>query len=78
MLRVICALSLLALSSCGPTIWDKEGATQMDFNKDDYACRKDAIAYGGAAYVGYGVVRRAPDRGMYQRCMVASGYTARQ
>lgn len=78
MLKLIYVLVLMSMSACTPMIWDKDGATQMDFNKDDYACRKDAIAYGGAAYVGYGVVQRRPDVGLYRTCMQASGYTQRR
>lgn len=78
MIKLIYLLVLLAMSACAPMIWDKEGASQADFNKDDYACRKDAIAYGGAAYVGYGVVQRRADVGMYRRCMGAQGYIQRQ
>lgn len=75
------AAVLLALSACAcasPTVWDKAGATQADFNRDSYDCQKDAYASGGAAYVGWGVTQRTPNVGMYNSCMVAHGYSARQ
>lgn len=80
MLRIVGAALLgLALAACTQTmVWDKPGLTQADFNKDDYACRKDAIAAGGTTYVGFGVTARNADANMYQRCMVAAGYTLRQ
>ena len=56
-------------------VWNKPGLTQAEFNKDDYACRKDAIASGGTIYYGYGITGRNADADMYQRCMVAAGYT---
>ena len=56
-------------------VWNKPGLTQAEFNKDDYACRKDAIAAGGTTYYGYGITGRNADGDMYQRCMVAAGYT---
>jgi hypothetical protein len=66
------------LSACAqPTIWDKPGATQVDFNRDSYACQKDAIAAGGTIYYGYGVTGRNPDMNMYRQCMIVAGYTPR-
>lgn len=38
----------------------------------------DAIAAGGTTYYGWGVTGRNADVNMYQRCMVASGYSLRQ
>ena len=71
--------ALLSLGACAPApmIWDKEGATQADFNKSDYECRKDAIAAGGTVYYGYGVTGRNADVGMYQLCMRAAGFVLR-
>lgn len=79
-MRVLLAVALVGLvSACAqPMIWDKPGANQADFNKDDYNCRKDAIAAGGTTYVGFGVTNRNADVSMYQRCMVASGWSLRQ
>ena len=71
--------ALFGLAACAQNmVWDKPGVNQADFNRDDYACRKDAIASGGTTYVGFGVTARNADADMYQRCMVASGYTLRQ
>jgi hypothetical protein len=79
-MKKILTLALLGLlSACAQQmIWDKPGATQADFNRDDYACRKDAIAAGGTTYYGWGVTGRNADTDMYRRCMVASGYSLRQ
>lgn len=76
MLKLIYVLVLMSMSACASFTWDKDGATQAEFAKDDYACRRDAIAAGGA-YVSYGSVQRRPDLGMYRMCMQASGYTLR-
>lgn len=71
------ALALLMLGACqSPMIWDKPDGNQSEFNKDDYACRKDAIAYGGATMNAYGI-NPTPNREMYQRCMMAAGYSMR-
>jgi hypothetical protein len=75
--KIATTLLLLVGACASPTIWDKAGATQADFNKDSYECQKDAYATGGAVYVGYGVTQRTVNRPMYDNCMVAHGYTAR-
>jgi hypothetical protein len=76
--KIVVVTSLLLVGACAsPTIWDKSGATQADFNKDSYECQKDAYAAGGAQYVGYGATRRTVNVPMYNNCMVAHGYTAR-
>jgi hypothetical protein len=69
----------VALGACAsqPMIWDKDGATQADFNQSDYACRRDAVAAGGMVYVGFGITERTADIGMYQLCMRAAGFTLR-
>ncbi len=75
--------ALLLITACSTMIWDKDGATQFDFDKDDYRCRQETMTtYSGTAITwspqvtttrGYA----APDRNMYQRCMRAYGYTMR-
>jgi hypothetical protein len=61
-------LALLAIGACAPAsmIWDKDSATQSDLNKSDYECRRDALAVGGTAYIGFGITERTGDVGMYR------------
>ena len=77
MTRLPLTAMLLLGASAQAMVWDKPGATQADFNKDDYNCRKDAINAGGTVYYGYGVTGRNPDIGMYKLCMQAAGYSLR-
>jgi hypothetical protein len=35
-------------------------------NKSDYECRRDALAVGGTAYIGFGITERTGDVGMYR------------
>jgi hypothetical protein len=55
-------------------VWDKEGATQQDYNQDHYACEKDARQSG---YFGTGIVGAVNMRNFFQECMVAHGWTLR-
>jgi hypothetical protein len=65
----------LALCGCTPMVWDKEGATQADYNRDSYQCEKDARQSG---YFGTGLAGGLNMRKFFQQCMVADGYTLRQ
>jgi hypothetical protein len=56
-------------------VWDKEGATQADYNRDSYQCEKDARQSG---YFGTGLAGGLNMRKFFQQCMVADGYTLRQ
>ena len=76
-MKKLLVVASVALGACAPTIWDKPGASQADFNRDSYACQRDAISLGGVAY-GYGVVQRHPDLGVYRMCMTAAGYSRRE
>jgi hypothetical protein len=72
---LILALALAAtLSGCGPTVWDKAGATQQDFNVDSYACERDARQSG---YFGTGLVGASNMKQFYNECMVSKGYVPR-
>ena len=73
-------IAAVVLAGCAqrPLIWDKDGATQQDFNQDKYSCARDAIAAGGLAYIGFGMTQRVPDERMFYACMVAHGWTARR
>ena len=65
----------LCLGACaGPTIWAKEGAVEQDFLTTKYQCQKDALALGGAAYVGFGVTQRTADPSVFNNCMLANGW----
>ena len=75
MRAIIIATAALLLAGCAPTVWDKPGATQSDFNMDSYQCEKDARQSG---YYGNGLAGALEMKGFYDRCMVAHGYTARQ
>ena len=60
-------LSCLVLGACAPTIWDKPGATQADFNQDGARCRLlargmnpgDFYAQGSPSFVAGGI-RQCP------------------
>jgi hypothetical protein len=70
------------VSGCGQTItWNKEGATQAEFNKDLYRCQQESLTgvhYNGVNY-GYGFVgaqaNRTMDTGLFKSCMMAGGYS---
>ncbi len=72
--NLVLALLLLGLSGCAPTIWDKPGVTQAEFNTDTYECEKDARQSG---YFGGGLAGALRMKKFYGKCMVARGYTAR-
>jgi hypothetical protein len=78
-LTVLAALALPACAS--PTIWEKAGATQGDFNKDKYRCIRESqtgVTYTGInSGYGFSTVIGQPtaDQGMYRMCMQAAGYT---
>ena len=69
------AILVFVLSGCAETIWDKQGATQADFNKDSYECERDARQSG---YFGSGLAGSLAMKEFYERCMVARGWTARE
>lgn len=81
----------LSIAACAPIVWDKPGATQAEFNADNYDCKAQArtLSPGGGyaqGSVGFVVaatlisaVATAADRsGIYNDCMKAHGYMARQ
>jgi hypothetical protein len=81
-------LSCLVLGACAPTIWDKPGATQADFNQDSARCRLlargmnpgDFYAQGSPSFVagatlGNALGTAANQVATYRDCMMALGYT---
>ena len=73
-MRIIVLLALL-LAGCA-THWSKGGATADDFNRDEYACERDAYAAGGAVIL-YGGSAVMPTRNaaMKERCLRAKGWS---
>lgn len=74
-------LLALTLSGCATT-WYKPDSTDAEFNQDEYACQRDAFAYGGIAGSGgapggvvIGSIGRTSNRTIYNACMRARGYT---
>ena len=63
------ALALL-FASCTPTVWEKPGAGQADFNQDSYECERDVRQ----SRTGTGLLGTLDARGFYNRCMSAHGY----
>ena len=63
----------LALAGCAsPMVWNKYGATQVDYQQDSYACEKDARQSG---YFGTGIAGAINMRDFFKHCMVAHGWT---
>jgi hypothetical protein len=84
-------LSCLVLGACAPTIWDKPGATQADFNQDSGRCRLlargmnpgDFYAQGSPSFVagaalGNALGTAANQVATYRDCMMALGYTPQE
>jgi hypothetical protein len=69
---MIGALMALGLAGCGPTVWEKAGATTQDFNVDSYGCERDARRGGG--YAGSGIFGNS----FFDRCMIAHGWSERK
>jgi hypothetical protein len=55
-------------------VWDKPGASQADFNKDQYTCEKDARQSG---YFGGGLAGAINMQEFFKKSMVANGYSLR-
>jgi hypothetical protein len=87
--RSVRVFLLVAIAGCAPVTkvyWYKEGATQQDFYRDDYQCRRETSVTSydtyrtppNLLYPG-GITTTTPstdvDRNMYARCMAARGYS---
>jgi hypothetical protein len=65
------ALVVAVLVGCAPPrTWNKPGATQVDHNRDSYACEKDVRQSHPSANLADLPTMRA----MYGRCMQAHGW----
>ena len=65
----------LSLSACTRVVWDKAGSSQQDFQRDSYACERDARQSG---YFGGGLIGAANFEAFQDRCMGAAGWTKRR
>ena len=61
-------------AGCAPIMWERPGTTQAEFDRDNYACERDARQSG---YYGGGLTGAINMQGFFQRCMTAQGYTLR-
>jgi hypothetical protein len=68
-----CVLASLLLTACAKTVWEKPGAAQADYSADMHACERDAEQ---SRYPGTGLARKMIMLQVYDRCMVANGYTS--
>ncbi len=63
----------LTLSSCGQTLYMKDGATPQEFQSDQFDCEQKVITmYGGYANMGPGHAIMA--RQDIHRCLTTKGY----
>jgi hypothetical protein len=83
-------VSIVCMAGCAPTIWDKPGATQADYNRDSARCRilargmnsGDFYAEGSPKFVAAATVGNAIGTAInrqetFHDCMMAVGYTPR-
>ena len=74
-MKATIAVLALGVAGCAPMIWDKQDATQDQYNQDAYACERDARQSG---YFGGGIIGGLNMREFFQKCMRSKGYTLRQ
>jgi hypothetical protein len=78
----------MALGGCAPMVFDKPGATQVDFSEDSAKCRlvargmnpgsfyaQGSPGFVAGAAVGNAIGTAANQRATYKDCMMAAGYT---
>src|SRR5438105_2568927 len=88
--KIVALAACLEIVACAPTIWDKPGTTQVQFNQDSARCRLlargmnsgDFYAEGSpkfvaAAAVGNAIGTAVNQQATYHDCMMAVGYTPR-
>lgn len=73
-MRNVFIAAVFSLAACTPTVWDKPGATQADYNTDHYNCEKDARQSG---YFGGGIAGAINIRNFFRECMIPHGWSAR-
>lgn len=75
MIRPALLMVLLLSSACAQQLYIKQGATQQEFERDQFDCEQRVITmYGGYTQMGVGHAIMA--RSDIQRCMVTKGYRA--
>lgn len=69
MLRMLAVVAALSLGACaGPTyVWEKDGATRGEYEKDNANCTNQAYMMNGAN-------RARPAHLYFRDCMVGQGY----
>lgn len=83
--------ALMVLSACAPTIWDKPGVTQAQFNRDNARCQllargmnpdtfyaQGTESFVAGAALGNAIGNAVRTRQTYRECMMANGYTPEQ
>ena len=63
-------LIVILLAGCAPTIWNREGATEKDFNMDRGQCNAQALSVPGATNLQRNAV--------FDNCMVGKGWRAQR
>lgn len=88
--KLIVLVAGLSIAGCAPTIWDKPGGTQAEFNQENARCRLvargmnsgDFYAQGSPGFVAGATIGNAIGTAIntaatYRDCMMAIGYTPR-
>lgn len=88
--KVAALIACVGISACAPTIWDKPGGSQAEFNQDSARCRLfargmnsgDFYAEGSPGFVASAAVGNAigtavNQQATYHDCMMAVGYSPR-
>jgi hypothetical protein len=85
--KVATLIACVAIAGCAPTVWDKPGGSQAEFNQDSARCRLfargmnsgDFYAEGSPGFVASAAVGNAigtavNQQATYHDCMMAVGY----
>jgi hypothetical protein len=68
---VALAITVLSLTACASTVWERQATTQADYSVDTNACEREST---GTTYPGAGLARKMIILQIYDRCMVGYGY----
>jgi hypothetical protein len=73
---VLCPL--LVAGCAKPLVYSKNGATQVDYNRDSYECERDTrqSGYFGQCGVIIEAMHKCSYQVFFQRCMLARGWSA--